>query len=166
MPSYDAGTVSSASPATIWRLLVDARTWPTWTPVDELVVERSSGLGADGGRSGVGTVQAFRTGDVVTSECITELVPERRFCYEDAVNFAMHDYRAVVELTPGAGGTVIRWRGTYGVSPGLEAVLPDYLQGVMQQHVDGLAARAEGIERRPPQPVLRQSPREGDSSTE
>ena len=147
MHSYDAEAVSSASPATIWRLLVDARTWPTWTPVDELVVERSSGLEADGGRSGVGTVQAFRTGDVVTCERITELVPER-LRYEDAVNFALHDYRAVVELTPREDGTVIRWRGTYGTSPELETVLPDYLQGVMQQHVDGLAARAEEIERR------------------
>lgn len=152
MPSYDTESVSSASAATIWRLLVDARTWPTWTPVDELVVERSSGLEADGGRSGVGTVQAFRTGDVVTCERISELVPERRFCYEDAVNFAMHDYRAVVELTPRAGGTVIRWRGTYGTSPGLETVLPPYLHGVMQQHVAGLAARAEEIERHPTTP--------------
>ena len=149
MHSYDAEAVSSGSPATIWGLLVDARTWPTWTPVDELVVEQSSGLGAGSGRSAVGTVQAFRTGDVVTAERISELVPERRFCYEDAVNFAMHDYRAVVELTPGAGGTVIRGRGTYGTTPGLETALPDYLQGVMQQHVDGIAARAEEIERRP-----------------
>lgn len=100
----------------------------------------------------MGTVQAFRTGDVVTCERISELVPERRFCYEDAVNFAMHDYRAVVELTPRAGGTVIRWRGTYGTSPGLETVLPPYLHGVMQQHVAGLAARAEEIERHPTTP--------------
>ena len=146
MPSYDATTVSSASPSTLWRLLVDARTWPTWTPVDELVVERSSGLEGAGGRSAVGTVQAFRTGDVVTSERITELVAERRFVYVDVVNFAIHDYQAIVELSPEERGTVIRWHGTYGTTPDLETVLPDFLQGVMQQHVDGLAARAEEIE--------------------
>ena len=150
MPSYSAETISSASPAAIWQLLIDAHTWPQWTPVDELVVERSSGLDADGGRSGLGTVQSFRTGDVVTSERITELVAERRFCYEDVVNDAMHDYRAIVELSPDEDGTVIRWRGTYGTRPDLETILPDYLQNVMQQHVDGLAARAEQIEGRRP----------------
>lgn len=144
--SYDARAHSSASSATLWQLLVDAHTWPTWTTIEELVVEQSDGLSVSDGRSAVGTIQAFRTGDVVTSERIHELVPGSRFCYEDVTNDFLSDYRAVVELNPDEGGTSIRWHGTYRARPDLETVLPDYLQGVMQRYVDGLAARAEDIE--------------------
>src|SRR5689334_2421051 len=99
MLSYDATAVSAAPPNVVWRLLVDARTWPLWAPVDALVPERSSGLDPDG-RDPVGAVRAFRTGPMVTGERLTGLDEERQLTYEDAFNWAIRDYRATVDLVP------------------------------------------------------------------
>ena len=65
MLNYDATATTTAPPAVVWRLLVDARTWPTWATVDSLVTERSSDLDPNG-RDPVGAVRAFRTGRIVT----------------------------------------------------------------------------------------------------
>jgi uncharacterized protein YndB with AHSA1/START domain len=145
VPAYDVTAASSASPERIWSLLLDSRTWPLWSPIDELVIDRSSGLGADHASTTVGSVRAFRTGEAVTGERVTELVEYRRLSYEDAFNGAMHDYRATVELAPVPSGTAIRWRGSYATTPELAEVLPPYLQDFMQQMADGLAAHAAGL---------------------
>lgn len=71
--------ISTAPPAVVWSLLVDARTRPVWSAVDSLVVERSSGLT-------VGTVRAFRTGRTVAGERLTGLVEEEQLTYEHAFN--------------------------------------------------------------------------------
>jgi len=109
MLSYDANAISTAPPAVVWRLLVDARTWPIWSAVDSLVVERSSGLDPDG-HDLVGAVRAFRTGRTVTGERLTGLVEEKQLTYEDAFNPTIRNYRAVIDLTPTSdGGTAIHW---------------------------------------------------------
>ncbi|MGI5128772.1 SRPBCC family protein [Pseudonocardia sp. CA-107938] len=143
MPRYHVSSTSSAPVEVVWGLLVDGRSWPRWASgLDELVQERSSGLGAQGG-DGVGAVRAFRTGRVVTGERLTELVEQRRLSYEDAFNHAMKDYRAVVELEPTpTGGTVIDWRGTWRMVPGIGWILPFVLPRVMQRMADDLAAYA------------------------
>jgi aspartate-semialdehyde dehydrogenase len=108
------------------------------------VQERSSGLDPHG-RDGVGAVRAFRTGRVVTGERLTELMENRRLAYEDAFNVALKDYRAVVELEPTpAGGTVISWRGTWRMKPGVGWIMPVVLPRVMQRMADDLAAYAAG----------------------
>lgn len=139
---YDVTATTIAPPAVVWRLLLDARTWPQWTPIDELVVERSTNLGPDNGSTQVGSIRAFRVGEGVTGERVTELVEEQRFSYEDAFIDAMRDYQASIELTPTPTGTSIHWHGTYTPAPGLESVLPDYLRDFMRQMADGLATHA------------------------
>ncbi|MEV0703650.1 SRPBCC family protein [Saccharopolyspora sp. NPDC050389] len=142
MLSYDATSTSTASPAVVWRLLIDARTWPVWSTVDSLVTERSSGLDPDG-RDPVGAVRAFRTGRTVTGERLTGLDEEKQLTYEDAFNSAIHDYRAVIDLTPAAdGGTVIHWHGTYSARWGMRWLMKRVMQRVMQQMADGLASHA------------------------
>lgn len=140
--AYDATSTSTAPPAVVWRLLLDARTWPTWSAVDALDVERSSGLDPDG-RDPVGAVRAFRTGRTVTGERVTGLVEEKQLTYEDAFNRAIHDYRAVVDLAPTpTGGTLIHWHGTYATKWGTGWLLRGVMQRVMQRMADGLAAYA------------------------
>lgn len=138
--SYDVHATSAAPPSAVWDLLVHPRTWPAWAPLEELVEERSE-LRPDGTRE-IGQVQAFRVGDGVNGERLTELVPEQRMSYEDAFNNSLHDYRASVELTPSGSGTEIHWHGTYRTRPELDEFMPDFLQGYMQQMADGLAAYA------------------------
>jgi uncharacterized protein YndB with AHSA1/START domain len=142
MLAYDATAISSAPPAAVWRLLVDARTWPTWSPVDSLVVERSRDLDPNG-RDPVGAVRAFRTGWMVTGERLTGLVENEQFVYEDEFNWAICNYRAVVDLTPTSdGGTMVRWHGTYDARWGLGWLMNRVMRRVMQQEVDGLAGHA------------------------
>ncbi|MGW5648805.1 SRPBCC family protein [Saccharopolyspora sp. NPDC003752] len=150
MLRYDATATSTAPPAVVWRLLVDARTWPTWSTVDSLVTERSSGLDPDG-RDPVGAVRAFRTGRTVTGERLTGLDEEKQLTYEDAFNSAIHDYRAVIDLTPApGGGTAIHWHGTYAARWGMGWLMKRVMQRVMQQMADGLASHAAEQARQDP----------------
>ncbi|WP_378738200.1 SRPBCC family protein [Nocardia brasiliensis] len=154
MPNYRVSSTTAAPVETVWGLLIDGRSWPQWSSgLDELVEERSSGLDPHG-HDGVGAVRAFRTGRAVTGERLTELVPNRRLCYEDAFNFAMKDYRAAVELEPtAAGGTTITWHGTWRMRPGIGWIMPFVLPRVMQRMADDLAeyaAKATGVHDRRP----------------
>lgn len=107
---------TGASPEIVWKLLVDAASWPLWSKVDSLDRARSVVLDP-GGEDGVGAVRAFRTGHTVTGERLTEKVERRLLAYEDAFHTPMHNYHARIELTPTAvSGTVIHWHGTYGTS--------------------------------------------------
>ncbi|MFF6982039.1 SRPBCC family protein [Streptomyces sp. NPDC008343] len=143
MPTYDVTVTTSASPEIVWKLLVDAASWPLWSKVDSLDTTRSVGLDP-GGDDGVGAVRAFRTGRAVTGERLTEKVEQRLLAYEDAFNSSMRNYHAHIELTPTAtAGTVIHWYGTYETSRLLGWVMPRYLQNFMQGMAEGLARYAQ-----------------------
>jgi hypothetical protein len=143
MPRYRVQSTTPAPVGTVWGLLIDGRSWPRWSSgLDELVEERSSDLDPRG-HDDIGAVRAFRTGRVVTGERLTELVTDRRMAYEDAFNFAMKDYRAVIELEPTtAGGTSIVWHGRWRMRPGVGWLMPFVLPRVMQRMADDLAAYA------------------------
>lgn len=142
MQSYDATSTTTASPADIWPLLVDARTWPVWSIVDALDTERSSGLDPDG-HDPVGAVRAFRTGRTVTGERITGLDEGHRLTYEDAFSRVLRNYTAVIDLVPAPDGrTTIHWYGTYTARWGLRWLMQRIMKRSMQQMADGLAAYA------------------------
>ncbi|MFD7339156.1 SRPBCC family protein [Streptomyces violascens] len=143
MYTYDVTVTTSAAPDSIWKLLVDAASWPLWSKVDSLDTGRSTGLDP-GGDDGVGAVRAFRTGRRVTGERLTEKVEQRLLAYEDAFNPSMRNYHARIELEPTAdSGTVIHWYGEYETSWALRWILPSYLQKFMQGMAEGLARFAE-----------------------
>ncbi|MEV8319618.1 SRPBCC family protein [Streptomyces sp. NPDC059900] len=143
MPKYDVTVTTTAPPEAVWKLLVDAATWPLWSKVDSLDTTRSTGLDP-GGDDEVGAVRAFRTGRTVTGERLTEKVEPRLLAYEGAFNASMHDYRARIELRPTAGsGTVIHWYGRYETNGLLRFVMPRYLQKFMRGMAEGLARYAE-----------------------
>ncbi|WP_305785472.1 SRPBCC family protein [Symbioplanes lichenis] len=132
--SYDVEVESPATPERVWALLTDAPSWPAWGTVDELVAETSSGVGA---------VRTFRTGRVVTSERIVELRPPSLFAYVDAENPYLRDYRAEIRLSPAAaGGTTIRWQGSYTVGLGAYLVMRPVMSRTMRRMAEGLARAA------------------------
>ncbi|MFF5213388.1 SRPBCC family protein [Streptosporangium sp. NPDC000396] len=134
---------TAASPEVVWKLLVDATSWPLWSKVDSLDTTRSVGLDP-GGDDDVGAIRAFRTGRRVTGERLTEKVEQRLLAYEDAFNASIHNYHARIELEPTSdSGTVIHWYGEYETSWLLRWVMPRYLQKFMQDMAEGLASYAE-----------------------
>jgi hypothetical protein len=149
MQSYDVIAASAAPPAAVWGLLLDAQSWPEWSPVDALESALSQNLSPEG-RDGVGAARAFRTGKVVTKERITSLDPLRRFAYEGVANPQLADYRAAIELreTPD-GGTHIRWHGTYRARRGMRWFFQWYLRRFIQSMTNGLAEYAATIHETP-----------------
>ncbi|MEV5281852.1 SRPBCC family protein [Streptomyces sp. NPDC052811] len=143
MHRYDVTVTTKASPDIVWKLLVDAASWPLWSKVDSLDTARSTDLDP-GGDDGVGAIRAFRTGRTVTGERLTEKVEHRLLAYEDAYNPSMRNYHARIELEPTPGsGTVIRWYGEYETSLLLRWIMPRYLQKFMRGMAEGLARYAE-----------------------
>ncbi|MFF0739238.1 SRPBCC family protein [Streptomyces sp. NPDC004111] len=145
MHTYDVTVTTSAPPEAVWKLLVDAASWPRWSKVDSLDTARSIGLDP-GGDDEVGAVRAFRTGRTVTGERLTEKVAPRLLAYEDAFNSSMRDYRARIELRPATGGgTVVHWHGSYEMGRLMGWFMPRYLQKFMQGMAEGLARHAEEL---------------------
>jgi carbon monoxide dehydrogenase subunit G len=140
--SYQAVAESSAAPAQIWSLLVDAYSWPRWGTVDALVLEESEQISPEG-RDSVAAVRAFRTGRVVTRERIVEMQQDERLVYEGVDNPFLRNYRAEISLSESPSGlTRISWRGSYDVTFGLHLVFRPMLTRTMRRMARGLAQAA------------------------
>ena len=100
---------TSADPATVYALLRDGASWPTWSPIDAFELERPG----ESEREGVGAVRVLRSGRVTGRDTIVELVPDRRLSYTHASSLPVRDYRGDIDLTPVAGGTEIRWATSF-----------------------------------------------------
>src|SRR3954468_7577713 len=96
---------TTADPATVYALLRDGATWPEWSPIDSVELERPGA----GDPEGVGAVRVLRSGRVTGRDTIAELVPDRRFSYPHASSLPVKNYRGDVDLEPVAGGTEISW---------------------------------------------------------
>lgn len=133
-------TVTTAADAdTVYGLLADGATWPTWSPLGSFELLREG----DAGGQSVGAVRVFHTGRVHSVERIVEAVPGRRHSYVLERGLPLRDYRADIDLSPGPDGTVIRWRSTFGPKiPGTGWVYRRGLGRFIERTVHGLAARA------------------------
>jgi uncharacterized protein YndB with AHSA1/START domain len=130
---------TTADPATVYALLRDGASWPTWSPIESFELERP---GADE-PEGVGAVRLFRGGRVVGHDEIVELVPDRRLVYHHTSNLPIRGYRGEVDVEPVPGGSAIRWVSTFepehrGTGRFLRAGLARFIA----RTADGLATRA------------------------
>ena len=130
---------TSADPATVYALLRDGASWPSWSPIDAFELERPG----DSEPEGVGAVRVLRSGRVTGRDTIVELVPDRRLSYTHASSLPVRDYRGGIDLTPVAGGTEIRWATSFEPKyPGTGGLLRRGLDGFIGRCTEGLAARA------------------------
>jgi len=133
-------TQSQASPAALYRLLADARSWPHWSDLDECTPE---GI-AVGETERVGTVRRSRRGRTVGWDRTTVLDPDRTFGYQHVKGLPVRDYVAAVELAPNLDGTT---RLTWGADfrpriPGTGAILRRGIEKFLSDCVRGLADHA------------------------
>ncbi len=105
----DARAWSPADPDTVFALLADGRTWPTWSGIDSFTL-RSPG---DGEPEGLDAIREFHTGRTTSVERVVERIAGRRFSYALLEGLPLRDYRADVDLEPHDGGTNICWHSTF-----------------------------------------------------
>jgi len=138
----DVTARSAADAQTIYRLLADGRTWPTWSPIGSFTPGDPAEVPEK-----VGDIRLFRTGRTLSRERIVELVPGRRVSYELLAGLPLGGYRADVDLTPEAGGTVIHWRSRFTAKvPGTGWLYRWALGRFIQRCADGLARHAAALE--------------------
>lgn len=109
----DARATTTADPATVYALLRDGASWPTWSPLGSFELERPG----DTEREGLGAIRVFRTkqlvGETRSRERIVELIPDRRLSYELVSGMPLRDYRADIDLELTESGAAIRWHSTF-----------------------------------------------------
>ena len=135
--------VTTAAPATVYALLRDGATWPSWSSIESFELERPG----EGEREGIGAVRVFRSGRVTGRDTIAELVPDRRFSYTHVSNLPVRDYRADVDLEPTSTGTAIRWVSSFRPKvPGTGWLMRRGLDKFVAGLANGLAEHAAAVE--------------------
>ena len=130
---------TTADPATVYALLRDGASWPSWSPIESFELERP---GADE-PEGIGAVRRLRNGRVTGHDEIVELVPNRRFAYAHTSNLPVRDYRGEIDLEPTAEGTAIRWVTSFVPKlPGTGGLLRRGLDRFIADCASGLAEHA------------------------
>jgi uncharacterized protein YndB with AHSA1/START domain len=131
---------AKAPPKTVFALLADGSTWPSWSPLGSFELVHPG----DGDPEGVGAIRIFRTGRTESREKVVMVRPNERFSYELISGLAVRDYRATVVLRESGDGTVITWRSTFRPKvPGTGWIYQRQLGRFIGLTVNGLAAAAE-----------------------
>ena len=105
----DETATTGADPASVYALLADGSTWPEWSPLGSFELIAAG----DGTPEGLGAVRLFTTGRHKSRERVVTCQPGEVFAYELEAGLPLRDYKAVITLTPTAGGTAINWRSTF-----------------------------------------------------
>jgi hypothetical protein len=129
----DVKVSSSADPESVYRLLADAATWPTWSPIGSYAEEPGTGH------------RLFTTGRITSRERVVAADPGRRFSYELVSGLAIRQYRSDVDLDPvDGGGTSIHWHSSFRPKvPGTGWLYRRTIQRHIERCARGLAEYAE-----------------------
>ncbi len=131
----DIHSTTTATPAQVWRLLGDSRTWPSWTPIEAASILERAGS--------VGEVRTFRTGRVTVKEEIVERHELKRLSYILLDGLAVRAYRADIDVSVEGATTKIRWHTTFKAKvPGSGWLYRRALHKATQSFVDGLVVHA------------------------
>ena len=136
----DKTATSAGGPDAVYALLADGSTWPSWSPIGSFELLAPG----DGSPEGLGAIRLFTTGRHKSREQVVERRPGKSFAYVLEAGLALRDYKAVVSLTPAAGGgTTINWHSTFTAKvPGTGGIYRRQLGAFIEQCVQGLAAAA------------------------
>lgn len=134
----EALATSGTDADTLYRLLLHAETWPSWSALDSYELIRPGSPDPDG----VGTIRLFRTGRSRSREEVVEAVAGKRLSYVLLEGLPLRGYRADIDLTRrGDGGTQIAWHSSFEPKwPGTGWLYRKVLAIFIQRCVDGLAS--------------------------
>jgi hypothetical protein len=137
----DHTATTSGSPSEVYALLADGSTWPAWSPIGSFDLIEPG----DGSPEGLGAIRLFTTGRHKSRERVVERRPGEAFAYVLEAGLALRDYKAVITLTPSAGGgTTINWHSTFSAKvPGTGGQYKRQLGAFIGECVQGLAAATD-----------------------
>jgi hypothetical protein len=126
-------------PDAVFALLIDGSTWPRWSPIESVELEREG----DPPPEGPGAIRVFRRGRSTGRDQIVDVARDQRFSYVSLSGLPVREYQAEVELLLLAGGTEIRWRASFFPKlPGTGWLLERGLRRFLGQCAAGVAAHA------------------------
>jgi hypothetical protein len=124
----DVKVRTSADADTVYKLLADGATWPTWSPIGSYAEEPVTGY------------RLFTTGRITNRERVVVADPGHRLSYELVAGMAIRDYRADIDLKTVDGGTSIHWHSSFFAKvPGTGWIYRRALQRFIGQCAQGLA---------------------------
>ncbi len=131
---------TSAAPAGVWQLLADSSTWPDWSPVRDMTIERSAPDGGDG----VGAIRSLKTSLATSREEVLELDAPECFRYRMLSGLPLTDYVGTVTITSAeGGGTTITWSSTFSSPAGLRGRFwGRFINAAVTSYCKGLARHA------------------------
>jgi hypothetical protein len=133
---------SRATPDVVFGLLCDGSTWPGWSPIESVELEREG----DPPPEGPGAIRVNRRGRTTGRDQIVDVAPDQRFAYVSLSGLPVRDYQAEVELQLKADGTDIHWRASFFPKmPGTGWLLERGLRRFLSQCAKGVAAQAEAL---------------------
>ena len=133
---------SRATPDVVFGLLRDGSTWPGWSPIESIELEREG----DPPPEGPGAIRVNRRGRTTGRDQIVDVAPDQRFAYVSLSGLPVRDYQAEVELQLKADGTDIHWRASFFPKmPGTGWLLERGLRRFLSQCAKGVAAQAEAL---------------------
>ncbi len=132
----DVRVQTAASPESVFDLLADATTWPLWSPIESVELERPG----DPPPEGVGAIRVNRRGRVTGRDEVIEVTPPRRFAYRSLSGLPVRDYIGEVDIEPTATGASIRWRASFfSKVPGIGGLLERGISRFLADCAHGLA---------------------------
>jgi Polyketide cyclase / dehydrase and lipid transport len=136
----DETVMTQADAASVYALLADGSTWPQWSPLGSFeLIEPGQGT-----PEGLGAVRLFTTGRHRSRERVVTCQPGEVFAYELEAGLPLQDYKAVITLLQGGGGTTINWHSTFRPKvPGTGWLYRRELGKFIRKTVEGLAAAAD-----------------------
>jgi hypothetical protein len=142
--SFEINRTSHAPAATLFRLETDGGNWADWGK--PLIVQSSWEQQGDPVPGGIGAIRKVGLWPLLMREKTLEYEQDRRHVYTMiGPPSPAKDYRAEATFTPNtAGGTDIRWRGSFteGI-PGTGPIMRAFLRGSLQLIATLLVKAAE-----------------------
>jgi uncharacterized protein YndB with AHSA1/START domain len=131
---------TSGSPEVVYELLADGPTWPRWSPMETVTLEREGNPPPEG----VSAIRVLKKGRTTGRDEILELVPNQRFRYASLSGLPVREYVGIVDLQPALdGGTTITWSASFfPTRPGTGWILQRGVRRFLGECARGLAEYA------------------------
>jgi hypothetical protein len=142
MGSYEVEVHSRAPVNVVWEVLADAPRWKEWAGITAR--EASWAREGDEPPGGVGAVRRLGSPPFVSDEEILEWAPPRHMAYTILKGFPVRGYHSDLDLVEDAGGTRIRWHGSFEPKiPGTAGGISWFLDRFLGSYARKAAAEAE-----------------------